>query len=658
MRAFAVAFSGILLLLPSAAFGQNADKLAGTWRSTVKVAGHDHVVKVSLEGDEWKLESSFLKNDKVLGIGVGYEVNLFDGGLSFKHKLVKKPSGWTDSSDVQRLAWNGDRLEWIKGKEKRLYNRVSDAAVAQATPKADAKNPPTPAPMPMPQADPQAVPASFDGIWMGSIPNGKLTLLLNIKKNAAIKKGDKSEHFVVEGHLTNDGKFAGHFRTASLKFESAKGSDLHFAAFWNDHPGVPRPEFSKLSLLRGKGGLALTVTGAKNVTLTTLLKPTDASEIANLPAPPPPPMVVAKAPPEPATQPAPDNSIRPKTKSVKAIYVLEKPAPLPKIAPTPIDSTFAAESYLINVSAQGGRISLLDRQIADHFVSVFDIDSKKKLWAASVVAFGSASLSPDGKLVAVSVTTDGTANSDSRAVRICDGGTGKVLHTLKGAHFGGFHPTKPFIVRHEAKQFSLVDLKTGKEKWSVQVGFGSHIQFDPTGTYCVIDGVPDDEILRNVSRVYDAETGMKVLDLSVEKCSSRCGAFSPDGKRLALYCSNYYRSVVKIYDLETGEELCSTPTFPGTNEDYHPLDFSPDGKTIAVCCGGKTVRFYDSSTGKLQRFHALDDQPYYVYVLADNDRVVTGGRDIRIYRIATAVTPMQAASQGLPPAPDTEPPNP
>ena len=82
-------------------------------------------------------------------------------------------------------------------------------------------------------------------------------------------------------------------------------------------------------------------------------------------------------------------------------------------------------------------------------------------------------------------------------------------------------------------------------------------------------------------------------------------------------------------------------TIPSSwNADHHPLDYSPDGKMLAVVTNGQRVCFYDAESGQLQRYHQMDEQPSTVYVLADGERVAVNCKSsVRIYKIADGVVP-------------------
>src|SRR5207245_2670466 len=75
--------------------------------------------------------------------------------------------------------------------------------------------------------------------------------------------------------------------------------------------------------------------------------------------------------------------------------------------------------------------------------------------------------------------------------------------------------------------------------------------------------------------------------------------FCPTGKRLATVSTPGApdaRAVeIKAWDVETGKELCSVAGHTGNGVS---VAFSPGGRQLAVVTPGKTLNFYDPTTGK------------------------------------------------------------
>ena len=111
-----------------------------------------------------------------------------------------------------------------------------------------------------------------------------------------------------------------------------------------------------------------------------------------------------------------------------------------------------------------------------------------------------------------------------------------------------------------------------------------------------------------------------------------CAAYSPDGKILATGSQD---RTVKLWDSATGRERV---TLRGHSNDVDAVAFSPDGRTIASAGEDSTIRLWDIGTGRaltVCRGHAG-----VVYALAfapDGKTLASGGEDrlVRLWDPAT-----------------------
>ncbi|KAH7123385.1 quinon protein alcohol dehydrogenase-like superfamily [Dactylonectria estremocensis] len=76
--------------------------------------------------------------------------------------------------------------------------------------------------------------------------------------------------------------------------------------------------------------------------------------------------------------------------------------------------------------------------------------------------------------------------------------------------------------------------------------------------------------------------------------SDRSVAFSPDGQRLASASSD---KTIKVWDTTTGR--CEA-TLEGHGDRIHSVAFSPDSQRLASASGGKTVKIWDTTTGRCE----------------------------------------------------------
>jgi WD40 repeat protein len=99
-------------------------------------------------------------------------------------------------------------------------------------------------------------------------------------------------------------------------------------------------------------------------------------------------------------------------------------------------------------------------------------------------------------------------------------------------------------------------------------------------------------------------------------------AFSPDGRRLATACGE---GTVKLWDVETGDRLL---TLRGHTEAVHGVAFSPDGRRLASSGGGGVVKLWDAASGELAL--TLFGHTGIVYSIAfspDGKSIAAGGGD-------------------------------
>ena len=113
--------------------------------------------------------------------------------------------------------------------------------------------------------------------------------------------------------------------------------------------------------------------------------------------------------------------------------------------------------------------------------------------------------------------------------------------------------------------------------------------------------------------LWNAQTGEQIHSLIRTTASggTRAIAFSPDSKLLALGTQRFDDSKaensstggVSLVHVSSGIEEWLV-TVPGWAK---PLAFSPDGKSVAVLCGGRSIRFLETGTGTMQHEIQPDD---------------------------------------------------
>ena len=241
-------------------------------------------------------------------------------------------------------------------------------------------------------------------------------------------------------------------------------------------------------------------------------------------------------------------------------------------------------------------------------------------------------LSRDGKVLATyGAPSDGRAN---QPIRIWNAETGKFLRELDGHD----QPIKALAISPDGKTLvstsssdasagagltRIWDVATGRSLQVIEEG-GTWLRFSPEGTTFQL-------VVRSQLRTYQTQSGQEVRRFLLQPNFPL--DISADG-RLVLGISHDRDTVLRLYDINTKRELLE---MPGTSPPK-VARFSPDGRMIAVLDGGKEVRVWDLTMGRL--VHELKGHASRVYALAfspDSRFLATGSLDktVRIWELAT-----------------------
>jgi WD40 repeat protein len=229
----------------------------------------------------------------------------------------------------------------------------------------------------------------------------------------------------------------------------------------------------------------------------------------------------------------------------------------------------------------------------DHAVKVWDAKTGKVLLKAEgMISYESSfAVSPDGKRI-VGGREDGKAP-------VIDAQTGAVLLVLKG---------RP----HVANAFSL------------STSGVLSVAFSPDGTRIVTGGTTGGFGTGEAS-VWDARTGVELLELKGHTGMVMCAAFSADGERIVTGSAD---GTAKVWDARTGTPRLELAGIQGGIES---ASFSPDGTWIVT--GGwhgpekpGEAMVWDARTG-MPRFalKGLKGPVHSVAVSKDGTRIATGG---------------------------------
>lgn len=243
--------------------------------------------------------------------------------------------------------------------------------------------------------------------------------------------------------------------------------------------------------------------------------------------------------------------------------------------------------------------------------------------------------SPDGKLL-VSTSAD-------RTMKIWDGQTGELLHTLQfesDTWDAAFSPDGKILATAAYTQVVGVDPQTGQELFELsgksvgwEVGFNlgaSQVDFSPDGKLLAVANIdghpvvwdlasqriilrldghkdivygidisPDGTMIATAGRdgsvrVWDATTGQPIVILAQVNSFWYDALFSPDGTRLAAISES---ADLKVWEVGSWVELMSLER-PETGG-YQGLAWSPDGTSLATGSYDGVTRVLNASTGQL-----------------------------------------------------------
>jgi RNA polymerase sigma factor (sigma-70 family) len=116
---------------------------------------------------------------------------------------------------------------------------------------------------------------------------------------------------------------------------------------------------------------------------------------------------------------------------------------------------------------------------------------------------------------------------------------------------------------------------------------------------------------------FDASTGKELASVPVRNAVYRNAEFSRDGARLAVYSMQELEAI--ILDPKAAKELARVPAY------FEGNTLSPDGKTLVVAGGEKTVRLIDTATGKDTGKLAVGDRrPEWARFLSPTEAILAG----------------------------------
>jgi WD40 repeat protein len=286
-------------------------------------------------------------------------------------------------------------------------------------------------------------------------------------------------------------------------------------------------------------------------------------------------------------------------------------ASLPEGAPPKPSPIYGYGASCFAFSADGKRLAVGSR---DHTVRLWDLDAGQQLPVGGVGSSAAqrVAVSPDGSRIAV---------CQADAVEVWDVAGRCVVHRL-----AGLTPGLASAMRWSPDSRYLAAGRWDGDAclWGVHTG-RKLLSFREAGNPCLdLAFSPDGRLVAVVrenerTEVRDAATG-KVVKRH-DGFQGECAAFSPDGRRLALFVrGNPVR--LTVLDPLTGATDWSWPASP-EDKGLLALRFSPDGRHVLGTLGKGGTNVWDARTGEvvqtLPDLSALD-------VSADGTRVLVRDR--------------------------------
>jgi WD40 repeat protein/tRNA A-37 threonylcarbamoyl transferase component Bud32 len=284
------------------------------------------------------------------------------------------------------------------------------------------------------------------------------------------------------------------------------------------------------------------------------------------------------------------------------LSLCQRKAPVPLGQPGEVSKlAFSPDGQRIATANALGEVKVRDAATGQEMLTLRGRAFENPYWT---LAF-----SPDGKRIA----SGGGSPSQPGEVKVWDAATGKekltIQGTLGGLTFGDwkirgfvFSPDgKRILVRVAGWGYKVFNAETGQEQFTLR----GH-----TFEVCKVIFSPDGKRIASASyqiersevvsagevKVWDAETGQVKHTFRAHTGGVFTLAFSPDGKRIASAVSDRLGGPeqLKVWDADTGKEglLRKDPT-----GDIRSVAFSPEGLRVAAT-SGKEVKVWDLVTGE------------------------------------------------------------
>lgn len=259
----------------------------------------------------------------------------------------------------------------------------------------------------------------------------------------------------------------------------------------------------------------------------------------------------------------------------------------------------------------------------DNSVRVWDVSSGKLIRTLNEPAdwVFAVAFSPDGRFLA--------AGSNDRGVYLWDVSSGQQVTALKGhgeqVSMLAFSPDGRELITAHHQTVKFWEMEKLKERTILRVsGKVDSVAFSPDGKKLATGD------RSGVATLWNLETGDRITTLESEKGAMTYLAFLPDGNRLA---ANNLRTTF-IRDLKTMGKI----VLSGHTGGLRALAVSPDGKIIATCSEDRTLKLWDSDSGReLRSLSGHSDRVMAVAISPNGQVLASAGNDktVKLWDVAS-----------------------
>lgn len=246
------------------------------------------------------------------------------------------------------------------------------------------------------------------------------------------------------------------------------------------------------------------------------------------------------------------------------------------------------------------------------------------------------------------------SGSVDRTIRVWDLETGQTVKTLNNSHAVNNITLSPDGNKIYGTGPSY---KPSVKIWQRETGQLKQVISNFETVIRAMDVSSDSEVLaaallRGVVELWDTRTGDRLNTLKGHTDYVTAVAFVPGGETLVTGSAGRDRSI-RVWDVDKGEELYSiTPQTTGHKDWVLDVGVASNGRFFASSSADKTIKIWDTGTGKLLR--TLSGHTSWVRSIQfsqNNDYIVSGSKDgmVKVWDVKTGAQlySMDARDKGI-----------